>query len=260
MNVRWRSEARQGKIFATEAASYQVERSGPPVLAGKPDCLHVSWLASPRERFVSAPPSCCGRPLQCRLVWRVCVRICREKRQKFGFPNNEYFTRDNHEEVFLTGGGLGQILHDVPVALNQLLHLIRLFVTIIFLGFILIVILAVLLVSLPSPVLLLLGSILKTNKRRHKQCSVLFDDSTGYKHTVLQIVWITSPYKTLEGSLPFTPPQLAGSIHSRNSQHRENEMDREWNISLEWMLVEKQVEMWLFRLQCDRRDNKNKTS
>lgn len=49
-------------------------------------------------------------------------------------------------------------------------------------------------------------------------------------------VWLTLSYKMLEGSLPFTPPQLAGSIQNRNSQHRENEMDREWNISLEWML------------------------
>lgn len=40
-------------------------------------------------------------------------------------------------------------------------------------------------------------------------------------------VGLTSPYKRLEGSLPFTPPQLAGSIHSKNSQHRENEMDTE---------------------------------
>lgn len=73
------------------------------------------------------------------------------------------FTGDNHEEVFLTGGSLGQILHDVPVALDQLLHLVRLSVAVLLLllSFLLVFILAALLFSLPSFVFLLFGSFLK---------------------------------------------------------------------------------------------------
>lgn len=141
------------------------------------------------------------------------------------------FTGDDHEEVVLTGGRLGQVLHDVPIALNQLLHL-SLCVAVIFLGLVLIFTVAVLLVSFLFPVFLLFGSILK-----NVLCFVvlLLSLIKNYSYTK-EPVWITSPYKMLEGSLPFTPPQLAGSIHIRNSQHRENEMDREWKISLEWML------------------------
>lgn len=73
------------------------------------------------------------------------------------------FTRDNHEEVFLAGRSLWQILHDVPVALNQLLHLIRLSISIILLNicFILIVILAARLFPLPLSVFFLFGSFLR---------------------------------------------------------------------------------------------------
>ena len=56
----------------------------------------------------------------------------------------------------------------------------------------------------------------------------------------------------LEGSLPFTPLKFDGSIHIRNSQHREKEMDREWKISLEWMLEDKYLGN--FQLQYDRRE------
>lgn len=78
------------------------------------------------------------------------------------------FTGDNHEEVFLTGGSLGQILHDVPVALNQLLHLV---ITIIFLWFLLVFVFAALLVSLLLTVFLLLGSFLmKGPDKMHVFC------------------------------------------------------------------------------------------
>lgn len=72
------------------------------------------------------------------------------------------FTGNNHEEVFLTGGSLGQILHDVPVALNQLLHLVRLSITIFFLTIGFFFILAALVISLLLAFFLLFGSFLKT--------------------------------------------------------------------------------------------------
>lgn len=57
---------------------------------------------------------------------------------------------------------MGQILHDVPVALDQLLHLVRLSVAVLLLlSFLLVFILAALLFSLPSFVFLLFGSFLK---------------------------------------------------------------------------------------------------
>ena len=80
------------------------------------------------------------------------------------------FTRDDHEEVFLTGGSLGQILHDVPVALNQLLHVVRLSVTIVLLSVVFVFILAALLVSLLSPVFLLFGAFLKTAQQEPRVC------------------------------------------------------------------------------------------
>lgn len=78
----------QGRSLVTEAAlqtvAYQEEHSSPPVPAGKPDCLHVSSPALPQERSVSAPVSCCGRPLRCRLEWKVCVLelVDRQKQKK----------------------------------------------------------------------------------------------------------------------------------------------------------------------------------
>lgn len=66
------------------------------------------------------------------------------------------FTRDDHEEVLLAGGALGQVLHDVPVALNQVLHLIRLPVPVLFLPaclFLIIILTAVFLSVLPPPLL-----------------------------------------------------------------------------------------------------------
>lgn len=59
---------------------------------------------------------------------------------------------------------MGQILHDVPVALNQLLHLVRLSVAILLfllLSFLLVFIIAALLFSLPSFVFFLFGFFLK---------------------------------------------------------------------------------------------------
>lgn len=73
-------------------------------------------------------------------------------------------TGDDHEEVFLTGSSLGQVLHDVPVALDLLLHLVSLSVAIVFLRFVLLFSLTVLFLSILIPVLLLLAAVL-TNKR-----------------------------------------------------------------------------------------------
>lgn len=72
------------------------------------------------------------------------------------------FTGDDHEEVFLTGGSLGKVLHDVPVALDLLLHLVGLPVAVIFLRFVLLLSLAVLFICVL--LFLLLASIL-TNER-----------------------------------------------------------------------------------------------
>lgn len=88
--------------------------------------------------------------------WQEGVRIIK---QGVFWPDFS-FTRDDHEKVVLTGGRLGQVLHDVPVALNQLLHL-SLCVAVIFLSLVLIFTLAVLLISILFPVFLLFGPILK---------------------------------------------------------------------------------------------------
>lgn len=89
---------------------------------------------------------------------------------------------------------MGQILHDVPVALNQLLHLISLFVTIIFLSFILIFILAVLLISLPSLAFLLFGSFLK--KGHIGDMNSVFCFFTRFKHIVMQKTQFELPLRT----------------------------------------------------------------
>lgn len=101
----------------------------------------------------------------------------------------------------LTGRSLGQILHDVPVALNQLLHLISLFVTIIFLGFILIFILAVLLISLPSLAFLLFGSFLKKGPHRRHEFCVLRCSTTSLD---------TNTLRGRRPSLNYLPTQDAG--------------------------------------------------
>lgn len=95
------------------------------------------------------------------------------------------FTGDNHEEVFLTGGSLGQILHDVPVALDQLLHLVRLSVAVLLLllSFLLVFIIAALLFSLPSFVFLLFGSFLK-NRAVQVLSSVFCFFSLGVCHII----------------------------------------------------------------------------
>lgn len=80
---------------------------------------------------------------------------------------------------------MGQILHDVPVALDQLLHLVRLSVAVLLLllSFLLVFILAALLFSLPSFVFLLFGSFLK-NRAVQVLSSVFCFFSLGVCHII----------------------------------------------------------------------------
>lgn len=79
------------------------------------------------------------------------------------------FTRDDHEEVLLAGGALGQVLHDVPVALNQVLHLIRLPVPLLFLLltclFLIIILTAVFLTVLTAPLLCFDSALMATTRQ-----------------------------------------------------------------------------------------------
>lgn len=77
------------------------------------------------------------------------------------FPS---FTRDDHEEVLLTGGGLRKILHDIPVTLNQILYFICLSISVLLLSIFFIFILTAILIPLLLSGFLLLGSFLQKNK------------------------------------------------------------------------------------------------
>lgn len=83
----------------------------------------------------------------------------------------------------------------------------------------------------------------ETQIERYKIHQSFYTEKFQVGASCFQALCFTSPYRRLEGSFPFTPPQLVGSIHSRNSQQRENVMDREWKISFEWILTNSKQKM-----------------